>query len=382
MEYRLSHQQAKAVSDILQCRTPAKGGVWKRCDECGRWEVVYKPCKNRHCPKCGAFEKAQWLEKQKVWLLPIPYYHVVFTVDHVFNPLADNNQKLFYNTFIRIATQLLKEYGRRYLGGEIGFTTVLHTWGQTMQRHIHLHCIVSGGALVASGRGYRWKEASRKYLFPVKLLSREFRDRFCREIARKCGEGEWRTRRKGGELEVGEMLKAALSHKWEVYIQRPIYGAEKLLEYLGRYIFRIAITNHRIVAVGKGKVTFKYRDNRDEGKEKQMSLSAEEFIRRYLSHVLPKGFVRIRHFGLHHGSCRKKLQHARRLLGLSFELPVIAKLRLADWLLTVFEEDVRVCKYCGKGMMRPVREFGAVSGWRYNLQRSLVFLLKWKQAFT
>ena len=178
------------------------------------------------------------------------------------------------------------------------------------------------------------------------------------------------------------MLKAALSHKWEVYIQRPIYGAEKLLEYLGRYIFRIAITNHRIVAVGKGKVTFKYRDNRDEGKEKQMSLPAEEFIRRYLSHVLPKGFVRIRHFGLHHGSCRKKLQHARRLLGLSFELPVIAKLRLADWLLTVFEEDVRVCKYCGKGMMRPVREFGPVSGWRYNLQKSVVFLLKWKQAFT
>ena len=144
--HRLSFAQAKAVSAILDCRTPALGGVLKACPACKRWEFCYKPCKNRHCPKCGAFEKAQWLEAQKKWLLPIHYYHVVFTIDHVFNPLVAFNQKLLFNLFIEIAAQLLKEFGQKYLGGEIGFTMVLHTWGQTMHEHLHLHFIVTGGA--------------------------------------------------------------------------------------------------------------------------------------------------------------------------------------------------------------------------------------------
>jgi hypothetical protein len=379
--HRLSYEQAKAVSDILDCRTPALGGVLKLCDVCHKWEFCYKPCKNRHCPNCGAFEKAQWLEAQKVWLLPIPYYHVVFTIDHVFNRLVAFNQKLLFNLFIRIASQLLKEFGQKYLGGEIGFSMVLHTWGQSMQEHLHLHFIVTGGALVGCDTGYRWQAASRGFLFPVKLLSNQFRNRFCFALTELWADGKLNTN--DGALDVQGMVAEALSKNWEVYIQAPLYGPEKLIEYLGRYIFRIAISNHRIVAIGKDTVTFKYFDNRDEGKEKLMTLPVMEFIRRFLSHVLPQGFVRVRHFGLHHSSCRTKLQHARRLLGLPFQLPAILKLKFLDWYkqITGSEDDPRLCKFCGKGLMLPVHEFGPIFGWRLTLHALLGLLIPWKNAF-
>jgi hypothetical protein len=179
------------------------------------------------------------------------------------------------------------------------------------------------------------------------------------------------------------MLTEALSKDWEVYIQAPLYGAEKLMEYLGRYIFRIAISNHRIVSVSGNSVTFKYFDNRDDGKEKLMTIPATEFIRRFLSHVLPDGFVRVRHFGLHHSSCRSKLQHARRILGLPFELPVIFKLKFLDWFkkITQTEQDPRLCKFCGVGLMLPVREFGPVFGWRLKVHAFLGLLTSWKNAF-
>ena len=379
--HRLSYEQSKAVSAILDCRTPALGGVWKECTQCKRWEFTYKPCKNRHCPKCGAFEKAQWLEAQKKWLLPIHYYHVVFTIDHVFNRLVAFNQKELFNLFIEVAAQLLKEFGRKYLGGEIGFTMVLHTWGQTMQEHLHIHFIVTGGALVSTPAGYRWQAAGRKFLFPVKLLSNRFRNRFCFAVTNLWAQEKLETRE--GALDVPAMVADALSKDWEVYIQAPLYEPEKLLEYLGRYVFRIAISNHRIVAVDKNAVTFKYFDNRDGGKEKLMTLPAVDFIHRFLSHVLPDGFVRVRHFGLHHSSCRSKLQQARQLLGETFELPAILKLKFIDWFkrITGSDDDPRLCKFCGKGLMLPIREFGPVFGWRLKLHTFLGLLISWKNAF-
>lgn len=379
--HRLSRQQSKAVSAILACRTPAMGGVWKECDRCKKWEFCYKPCKNRHCTKCGSFEKAQWLEAQKKWILPIHYFHVVFTIDHVFNTLVAFNQKLLFDLFIKVAAQLLKEFGQKYLGGEIGFTMVLHTWGQTMQEHLHIHFIVTGGALVSSPTGYRWQAASHKFLFPVKLLSNQFRNRFCFALSQLWADGKLNTN--DDALDVQHMLTEALSKNWEVYIQAPLYGVEKLIEYLGRYIFRIAISNHRIVSVTKDSVTFKYFDNRDDGKEKLMTLPAMEFIRRFLSHVLPDGFVRVRHFGLHHSSCRAKLQHARRVLGLPFQLPAILKLKFLDWFKTIAgsDDDPRLCKFCGIGMMLPIREFGPVFGWRLKAYAVLGLLTSWKNAF-
>jgi len=387
--HRLSYEQQKAVSAILDCRTPAMGGVMKACNVCKALEFHYKACKNRHCPKCGAFEKAQWLEAQKVCLLPIHYYHVVFTIDHVFNSLVAFNQKLLFNLFIDTAAQLLKEFGQKYLGGEIGFTMVLHTWGQVMQEHLHIHFIVTGGALVyptgtmSSPTGYTWNPADHKFLFPVKLLSNQFRNRFCFALAQLWAAERGKLNTCDNALDVQHMLTEALSKDWEVYIQAPLYGVEKLIEYLGRYIFRIAISNHRIVAVGKDTVTFKYFDNRDNGKEKIMTLSALEFIRRFLSHVLPDGFVRVRHFGLHHGSCRAKLQQARRVLGLPFQLPVILKLKFLDWFkqITSSDDDPRLCKFCGIGMMLPVREFGPVHGLRLKLISWLEVFRSWKFAF-
>jgi ribosomal protein S27AE len=379
--HRLSYEQSRAVSAIMDCRTPALGGVLKVCTACKHWEFHYKSCKNRHCPKCGAFEKAQWLEAQKLWLLPIHYYHVVFTIDHVFNPLVWHNQDLLYNLLIEIAAQLLKEFGQKYLGGEIGFSMVLHTWGQTMQEHPHCHFIVTGGALVSSPIGYRWQAASHKFLFPVKLLSKEFRRSFCAAVRQLGLDGKLETN--DNRLDVAQIVSEAQSKDWEVFIQSPLYGVEKLLDYLGRYIFRIAISNHRIVSVSRDSITFEYYDNRDGGKQKRMTLSAMEFIRRFLAHVLPARFVRIRHFGLHHGSCRKKLQHARRLLGLPFQLPVILKLKFLDWFqkISQSDQDPRTCPSCGAGIMLPVREFGPVFGWRLKLHAALGLLSSWKNAF-
>ncbi|GMU26419.1 MAG: transposase [Anaerolineales bacterium] len=310
------------------------------------------------------------------------------------------NQKLLFDLFIKVAAQLLKEFGQKYLGGEIGFSMVMHTWGQTMQEHLHIHFIVTGGALVSptgtistgstqrtpSPTGYKWNPASHKFLFPVKLLSNQFRNRFCFELSKLWADGKLNTN--DGNLDVQRMLTEALSKDWEVYIQKPLYGKEKLIEYLGRYIFRIAISNHRIVAVGKDTVTFKYFDNRDDGKEKLMTLPVFEFIRRFLSHVLPDGFVRVRHFGLHSAACRVKLQQARRILGLPFDLPAILKLKFLDWFkkITGSAEDPRICKFCGRGLMLPIREFGPVFGWRLKVHAFLGFFTSvftlWKNAFT
>jgi hypothetical protein len=379
--YRLSYEQTRVANAIMRCRTPAMGGVLKSCNNgCGHWEFNYRSCKNRHCPKCGSFEKAQWLEAQKIWLLPIPYFHVVFTIDHVFNPLVWWNQEVMYAHLIKTAAQILKTYGQKYLGGELGFTLVLHTWGQSIQRHLHLHFMVTGGALVRTADGYRWQAAKNNFLFPVEQFSLDFRHAFCAGVQKLWQEGSLNTR--DGNLDVAGMLRKAEATNWEVYIQPPLYGPEKLIDYLGRYVFRIAISNHRILDLNNGLVRFSYFDNREDGKHKQMTLPAVEFIGRFLSHVLPERFVRIRHFGLHHGSCRHKLQQARRLLGLPMQLPVILKLKLLEWLKQILqlESDPRLCPVCKKGILVPGRQFGPVSGWREQVLPLLGLFERWKFA--
>ena len=370
----LSYQQTKAVNDILRCRTAALGGYLKQCDSCGQWEIAYCACKNRHCPGCGHFEKAQWLEKQKALLLPCPYYQVVFTIDHVFNPLMRYNQKLLYDLLFQTAARLLKAYGERYLKGKIGFTVVLHTWGQTIQFHPHVHCMVTGGALVKTKAGGRWRPARKKYLFPVVALSADFRRAFCQGVRELAQQGKlaWDAAAMGQTIE--EMVTAALRQAWEVYIEAPPKGAdnrspETLAEYLGRYMHAIAISNHRILHIGPEGVTFRYRDNRADGVEKEMTLPGVEFIRRFLLHVLPHRFVRIRHYGLHHSQAKAERRQARALLGVGGGLPVPAKLHLLDWLAAFLEKDPNLCPHCGAGQMRTVREFGPVKGWRGLLAR-------------
>lgn len=381
--HKLSYEQRQAAQAIMDCRTPTMGGVLNHCDHegCGYHEFAYKSCKNRHCPKCGAFQKAQWLEAQKVWLLPIHYFHVVFTIDHVFNPLVWWNQETMYSLLIETAAQTLKKYGHQHLGGELGFTLVLHTWGQTLQKHPHLHFIVTGGALVETAQGYRWQAAKHNYLFPVDEFSRDFRVAFCNGVRKLWKTGNLNTCEEN--LDIAGMLRKAEATNWEVFIQAPLYGPEKLIEYLGRYIFRIAISNHRILDVKHGQVTFQYYDNREgnkfKGQLKQMTLPAVAFIGRFLAHVLPNRFVRIRHFGLHHGTCRKKLQQARRLLGLPMQLPIIQQLNLIEWLKQILqtETDPRLCPKCKQGILRPGREFGPMTGWRVHLLPVMGIFEKW-----
>ena len=233
---------------------------------------------------------------------------------------------------------------------------------------------------VCTPEGYRWQAAKREYLFPVLKLSKDFRQAFCAGVQKMWQDGYLNTGE--GELDVAGMLAKAEGKDWEVYIQAPLYGGEKLLDYLGRYVFRIAISNHRIVAVERNSVTFEYYDNREDGKLKQMTLSAVEFIGRFLARVLPSRFVRIRHYGLHHGSCRGKLRQARRLLGLPMELPVIIKLKLLDWLKKILktEEDPRLCPACHKGIMVPSRTFGPLVNWRLQLLSFFGVFTQWKFA--
>jgi len=314
--------------------------------------------------------------------LPIPYYHVVFTIDHVFNPLIWRNQKEMYNVLIQVAAQLLKAYGKSELGGEIGFTMVLHTWGQQMQRHVHGHYIVTGGALVSSERGgYRWRAAKQNFLFDAEQFSLDFRGAFCERVGQLWEEGELDTGE--GKMEVGRMLEEARGKRWNVYFQPPIGDKEKLLDYLGRYVYRIAMSNHRIVKVADGQVSFEFYDNRDEGKKKVKTMSAVNFIGMFLMHVLPRQFMRIRHFGLHHGSSRKKLKEARKLLGLPRELPVMMKLKLIDWLKLILEkdQDPRLCSYCGEGLMLPVHEFGPIPAWRVKLLAIMNIFTRWQPGF-
>lgn len=374
---RYTYAQKCVVNNILKCRTSALGGHILACKECGKVEIAYNSCKDRQCPKCGAYEKAQWLEEQKVWVLPTYYYHVIFTIDHVFNPLVWENQKVIYNLLMRTAAWAMKQFGEKYLGGEMGFTMTLHTWGQRMQRHAHVHVMAAGGALVEENGEYRWMEAGETWLFPAEEFSAAFRKAFCEGVRKLWKKGKLRLGREG-ELDVEEMLKAGGGQKWEVYIQTPRGQPEDLLDYLGRYVYRTAMSNHRILAVGEKKVRFKYYDNRDDGKLKEMELDGVEFMRRYLDHVLPKGFRRVRHYGLHHSSRREKIEMVRGMLGSETEKPEIRKLKLDEWLGEILgEEDPLLCPYCGKGMMEKVREFSGTEVWRLKFAPIVGKMYQW-----
>jgi hypothetical protein len=354
-EYRQKHKpsyrQEEVIRAILACRRPEMGGVVNQCQDCGAVQFVVRACGDSHCPKCGKFRKAQWVARQKKLELPIPYFHVTFTTDHAINKLIPVNQKVMLDALFWAVSKTLKEFGRKYLGGQIGFTAVLHTWGQTMNPHVHIHCIVTGGALSADGK--KFKKSLRKYLFDAEKLSAAFRDRFCRKIKRLKKRGELKLVGNTAQLDVEQMVAEMQAKKWEVFI-RAFEKDEDRYEYLSRYVHQVAISNYRILNIDRREksVTFVYKDNKDEGQEKQMTLSAEKFIGRFLWHVLPRGFWRIRHYGLHHGSCRKRLSQARALLGLEAEVPETEKLSLRAWLEELIGEDIlNKCPHCGEQSM-------------------------------
>ena len=300
--HRLSAQQHKVVDALVNCRTAALGGFKAHCDQCGAVTIQYASCRNRHCPKCQTLSQTRWVERQCADLFDIDYWHVVFTLPHDLNPVAQGNPALIYKLLFKAASQTLLEFGRnpRWLGGELGITMVLHTWGQNLGQHIHVHCIVTGGALSPDQQS--WIAPARKgFLFPTAALSKVFRGKYLDFLTDAHRKGELRMPGRDGldGSRAFECLKTSLrSNNWVVYTKAPFAGAGQVLAYLGRYTHKTAIGNHRLVEFDGEHVRFRWRDYADGNKAKVMRLDADEFIRRFLLHVLPRGFTRLRHYGL------------------------------------------------------------------------------------
>ena len=318
----LSTAQRRVMTAIEQCRTAALGGHVERCDRCGHRRVWYNSCRNRHCPTCQSLARAEWLERRRADLLPTEYFHVVFTVPPAVAEVAAQNKAVVYGLLFRTAAETLRTIAAdpRHLGAEIGFFAVLHTWGQTLVHHPHLHCVIPGGGLATDGSG--WIACRPGFFLPVRVLSRYFRRVLLAALEDAFKSGQLRF---AGRLQpladprrFAEHLRPARRTEWVVYAKRPFAGPEQVLDYLGRYTHRIAISNQRLRSLDDGVVRFRYTDYRANGaaRHKTMTLAAAEFIRRMLLHVLPPGFHRIRYYGfLANRARQQKLAECRRALG-------------------------------------------------------------------
>jgi hypothetical protein len=362
----LSPEQRRALRDISACRTAALGGHVEECTECGHQRIAYNSCRNRHCPKCQATAAAQWMEAREAELLPVEYYHVVFTLPAALGPIALQNPREVYGLLFRAAAETLQQIAAdpKHLGAEIGFLAVLHTWGQNLQHHPHVHCVVPGGGL--SPDGSRWIACPPGFFLPVRVLSRVFRGKFLAMLRNAFEQGNLSFHGKLAVLaDAGEFqrrLTASAQTEWVVYAKPPFGGPEQVLKYLARYTHRVAISNRRLVALEDGEVKFHWKDYAHGGGQKTMTLKATEFIRRFLLHVLPSGFVRIRHYGfLANRVCREKLALCRALLGVE-EAPVpVAPEPATEPKATVAgEAAASVCPSCGEGRMVIVASFRAL----------------------
>jgi len=325
----VSHEQARVLRAIAHCRTAALGGHVEQCVSCGTERVCYDSCRNRHCPKCQGSARAKWLAAEQALLLPIPYFHVVFTLPHRLNPLIRVNQRALYALLFQTAAQTLQEFARdpQHLGAEIGITAVLHTWGQTLTEHVHLHCVVTGGGVSLDGT--QWRACQRRFLFAVRALGVVFRGKYLAGLERL--RSQQRLLFAGESAPLAEdaawtTLRQQLYAKpWVVYAKPPWGSPEQVLKYLSRYTHRVAIANSRLVFVGNGVVRFRYTDYAAQGTTKIMELPATEFLRRFLLHVVPTGFVRIRHYGLLANRTRQeKLTRARQLLAVVAATPLLS----------------------------------------------------------
>lgn len=318
--YRPSKEQYRVLNALAGCRTAALGGHLKRCDNCSHEVVVYNSCRNRHCPKCQGAARAAWLEAREREVLDVEYFHVVFTVPHELAPLALQNRRSVYGILFRAASETLLTLGRdpKYLGAELGCLAILHTWGQTLHAHPHLHCVIPGGGLSLDGE--RWLSCRDAFFLPVRVLGRLFRGKFLAHLQRAFERRRLRFHGRLRDLEhpkAWEGLLETLRNKdWVVYAKPPFGGPQQVLKYLARYTHRVAVSNQRLLSVDNGNVSFCYKDYSQGSRQRTMTLDAVEFLRRFLLHVLPKGFVRIRYYGfLANRNRPEKLQRVRTLLG-------------------------------------------------------------------
>ena len=332
----LTGTQHKTLRDLVACRTAALGGHVEHCLDCGHDRIAYNSCRNRHCPKCQALSRAQWLDRQTRHLLPVDYFHVVFTLPAALADLALANPRVMYDALFQAAAQTLRAVAAnpKRLGAQVGMLLVLHTWGQNLHHHPHVHAVVTGGGLSCNGQGVvdaspRWVACRPGFFLPVRVLSRVFRSKYLARLRQAFDQGQLVFPGKLAALAnaaaFARWLTPLCHQDWVVYAKRPFGGPEQVLKYLARYTHRVAISNQRLVSLADGRVTFRYKDYADDQRSKTMTLSAEEFLRRFVQHVLPKGFVKVRHYGLLAPRDRdQRLTLCRRLL-----LPATIAVRLS-----------------------------------------------------
>ena len=343
--YPLWPEHRKIVSDLLNCRTAHLGGHIERCNICGAMRITYHSCRNRHCPKCQHVPRERWLEKRKDEILPTSHFHVIFTLPHELNTVILNNKKVMLNILFTAASKTLLTFGKDKFNGTLGFLAVLHTWDQKLKAHFHLHCLLAGGAV--SKDKERWLPVKNDYLFNEEALSRVFRGKFMERMGHARKTGMFKFTGKA----YGNFKRLLYTKNWVVSVRDPVQRPEHVLEYLARYTHRVAIANSRIKKLENGMVFFTAK-NRKKQKTETITITAVEFIRRFLLHSLPKGFVRIRHYGfLANRNRNENLNAIRQLMGLP--APLEKKITpIEEMMLQLTGIDITVCPCCSKGKMQ------------------------------
>lgn len=355
----LTTAQRRVMTAIETCRTAALGGHVEKCDRCGHRRNAYNSCADRHCPKCQSLARAEWIQDRQMELLNVPYFHVVFTVPEEIAAIALQNKKVVYGILFHTTAKTLQLIAAdpQHLGAEIGFFAVLHTWGQNLVHHPHLHCVVPGGGVSADGQ--RWISCRPDFFLPVHVLSRLFRRLFLESLQRAFDSGKLRL---SASLEsLGDRkafigyLKPLKEKEWVVYAKAPFAGPQQVLDYVGRYTHRVAISNHRLLDIEDGHIRFLWKDYRDDNQQKTMELTADEFIRRFLLHVLPAAFQRIRYYGfLSNRHRQQKLALCRQLLGMPAVVNPVASDEPGDY-RDLYEQltgrSLRTCPACLEGRM-------------------------------
>jgi len=360
----------KIMNAIVICRTAALGGHIEICDSCGKEQNSYNSCRNRHCPKCQALTKTRWLEARQAELLPIPYFHNVFTLPHELNLVILYNKKIMLDILFRAVSATLNEFAEnpksRYKeGGKIGFTSILHTWDQKLRDHFHLHCVIPAGYLSHDGK--RWVHSKKNFLFSVKALSKVFRGKFIEQMKKAFQQNDLIFPGKiadiGTDAGFRKLKKQLFSKEWVVYSKQPFGGPKQVLEYLGRYTHRVAISNNRILDMGNDTVTFFYKDRKNDNAKITMPLNANEFIRRFLLHTLPKKFMRIRHCGFLANRCKKgDLLKCRKILGQNNIPDNLSNKSAKELMLELTGLDISTCPFCKKGKLNKMLKIPEQTG--------------------
>jgi len=358
----LPYEKIKVMHHIEVCRTAELGGHVERCDQCGLEQIAYNSCRDRHCPKCQCLVKEQWLNDRKAELIPCGYFHFVFTLPHDLNPIILCNKKITMQILFNAVNETLKAFAKDpqwRLEGQLGFIAVLHTWSQTLMDHFHLHCLIPAGAL--SFKKDRWISAKESFLFRIESLAKAFKNCYLQKLKSAYQNDKLifpgNTTHFASKKGFQKLLSSLFKTKWIAYAKRPFAGPEQVLDYLGRYTHRVAISNNRIISIDKGKVTFKYRDRERNNEIKIMTLDAHEFVRRFLLHILPMGFMKIRYFGfLAHKNKNETIALLRKLIDPQATLPEKIKETIIEMMLRLTGTDITCCPKCGKGKMTMIRK--------------------------